>query len=129
MGSVLCDAGAGRYLAVASHGGSRAGARVIAQVNWSRRFEDPVPMPDGSTILTVGEAAQYATSLPTKIGKTGHGRARPVPSIRPEHGGPFVFIARISFYRAVHGDQPPPVGNPEGKKGHRCGKRKLARDR
>ena len=25
-------------------------------------------MPDGSTVRTIGEAAEYATSLPTKIG-------------------------------------------------------------
>jgi hypothetical protein len=42
----------------------------------------------------------------------------------------FVFIARVSFYRAVYGDTPPPIGNPKGKKGHRWRtKRKLARDR
>ncbi len=49
-----------------------------------------------------------------------------------EHGGPFVFKARINFYRAVYGDTPPPIGNPEGKKSHKkshkWGKRKLARD-
>jgi hypothetical protein len=32
-----------------------------------------------------------------------------------EHGGPFVFMARIVFYKAVHGETPPPIGNPEGK--------------
>jgi hypothetical protein len=46
-----------------------------------------------------------------------------------EHSGPFVFMARINFYRAVYGDTPPPIGNPEGKKGRNWGKRKLARDR
>jgi hypothetical protein len=44
-----------------------------------------------------------------------------------EHGGPFVFMARIVFSKAVHGETPPPIGNPEGKKGHQWGKRKLAR--
>lgn len=39
-------------------------------VNWSRRFQDPIPMPDGSTIRTIGEAAEYATGLPAKVAKT-----------------------------------------------------------
>jgi LuxR family quorum sensing-dependent transcriptional regulator len=26
-------------------------------MNWSRRFQDPITMPDGSTIRTIGEAA------------------------------------------------------------------------
>jgi hypothetical protein len=43
-------------------------------------------------------------------------------------GGPFVFMARINFYRAVYRDTPPPIGNPEGKKSRNWGKRKLARD-
>jgi hypothetical protein len=46
-----------------------------------------------------------------------------------EHGGPFVFMARINFYRAVYGEKPPPIGNPESKKGRKWGKRKMARDR
>jgi hypothetical protein len=52
---------------------------------------------------------------------------------RRETDGPslatYVFLARVSFYRVVYGDTPPPIGNPAGKKGHRWGKRKLARDR
>ncbi|MDR6306594.1 hypothetical protein GGQ85_004327 [Nitrobacter vulgaris] len=37
--------------------------------NWSRRFDDPIVMPGGSTIRTIGEAAEYATGLP-RIGNT-----------------------------------------------------------
>jgi hypothetical protein len=87
-------------------------------------------MPDGSTIQTVGEAAEYATSLPRKIGNTEPWqRAARVLHEAAEHGGPFVFMARINFYRAVYGDTPPPTRNPEGKKSRIWGKRKLARDR
>jgi hypothetical protein len=38
------------------------------------------------------------------------------------HGGPFVFIARISFAKALFGEDKPPLGNPAGKKAHRWGK-------
>jgi hypothetical protein len=87
-------------------------------------------MPDGTTIRTIGEAARYATKLPKKIAATEPWQAA-VKSLMmaSEHGGPFVFISRISFYRAVYGETPPPIGNPEGKKGHKWGPRKLARDR
>ncbi|MBN9147258.1 hypothetical protein [Nitrobacter sp.] len=87
-------------------------------------------MPDGSTIRTIGEAAEYATSLPRKTGNTEPWQhAAQELQLAAEHGGPFVFMARIGFYKAVYGSTPPPIGNPEGKKGHRWGKRKLARDR
>jgi hypothetical protein len=98
--------------------------------SWSRRFQDPITMPNGSTIRTIGEAAEYATSLPRKIGNTKPWqRAAKVLHEAAEHGGPFVFMARINFYRAVYGDEPSPIGNPEGKKSRNWGKRKLARDR
>jgi hypothetical protein len=52
-------------------------------------------MPDGSTIRTIGEAAEYATSLPRKIGNTEPWqRAARVLHEAAEHGGPFVFMAR-----------------------------------
>jgi hypothetical protein len=103
----------------------------VAKVNWSRRFEDPVPMPDGSTVRTIREAAEYATSLPRKIGNTEPWQhAAQVLHQAAEHGGPFVFMARAAFYTAVYGATPPPIGNPEGRKGHKWRtKRKLARDR
>jgi hypothetical protein len=102
----------------------------MAKVNWSRRFDDPVPMPDGHTIRTIGEAAEYATKLPKRIGDTEPWqRAAGDLAMASQHAA-YVFIARGSFYRAVHGDTPPPIGNPEGKKGHKWRtKRKLARDR
>jgi hypothetical protein len=98
--------------------------------SWSRRFQDPITMPDGSTIRTIGEAAEYATSLPRKIGNTEPWqRAAKVLHEAAEHGGPFVFMARINFYRAVYGDTTPPIGNSGGKKSRNWVKRKLARDR
>jgi hypothetical protein len=39
-------------------------------MNWSRSFDNPIPMPDGSTIRTIGEAARYATKLEKKIAQT-----------------------------------------------------------
>jgi hypothetical protein len=84
--------------------------------NWSRRFQDhPIMMPGGRTIRTIGEAAEYATGLPRKIGIPSHGPR--VLYEAAEHGGPFVFMARINFCKAVHvhGKTPPRIGNPEGK--------------
>jgi hypothetical protein len=33
-------------------------------VDWSRRFEDPIPLPDGRKMLTLKEAADYIMKLP-----------------------------------------------------------------
>jgi hypothetical protein len=64
-------------------------------VNWSRRFGNPVPMPDGSTIRTIGEAAEYAIRRPKKARNTEPWqRAAKGLQLAAEHGGPFVFMAR-----------------------------------
>ena len=66
-------------------------------------------MPDGSIIRTIGEAAEYAIRRPKKVGNTEPWqRAARVLHEAAEHGGPFVFMARIVFCKAVHGDTPPP---------------------
>jgi hypothetical protein len=33
---------------------------------WSRKFHDPVPLPDGRKLVTLLDAANYATKLPKK---------------------------------------------------------------
>jgi hypothetical protein len=108
----------------------------MAEMNWSRRFEDPIELPDGRIINTIGEAAEYALELPSKIGSTPPWqRAADALHKAAEHGGPFVFMARISFYLAIHGDAPPPIGNPRPTKADRFKakrealKRKKRRDR
>ena len=96
-------------------------------MNWSRRFDDPVPMPDGRMIRTIGEAAEYATSLPRKTGAPKPWQlAAKLLQEAAEHGGPFVFMAQIVFYKAVHGEALPPIGNPEGKKKPQFGKAKAS---
>jgi hypothetical protein len=63
-----------------------------------------------------GSAAEYALDLPGEISSTQPWQ-RAADALRKaaEHGGPFVFIARISFDKPVFGEDDPPVGNPEGK--------------
>jgi hypothetical protein len=87
-------------------------------------------MPDGSTILTIGEAAEYARKLPKRVSDTALWQHAAGDLLMASEHAAFVFLARLSFYRAIYGDTRPTIGNPEGKKGHRWRtKRKLARDR
>ncbi len=97
-------------------------------MNWTRRFDDPVPMPDGSTIRTIGEAAKYATSLPRTTGNTEPWqRAARVLARCRRSTEARSSLWRIVFYKAVHGETRPPIGNPEGKKGYYWGKRKRGK--
>jgi hypothetical protein len=68
------------------------------------------------TATRCGSAAEYALDLPGEISSTQPWQ-RAADALRKaaEYGGPFVFMARISFYGALYGRSPPPIGNPEGK--------------
>jgi hypothetical protein len=79
-------------------------------MNWSCRFKDQITMPDGLIIRTIGGAVEYGISLPKKVRNTEPWqRAAKVLHEAAEHGGPFVFIARIVFCKAVFGETPAPI--------------------
>jgi hypothetical protein len=39
---------------------------VVNDRGWQREFEDPIPLPDGRMLVTLGDAGNYITSLPKK---------------------------------------------------------------
>ena len=38
----------------------------MADEGWQRKFDDPIPLPDGRELVTLRGAADYITSLPEK---------------------------------------------------------------
>ena len=38
----------------------------MADTGWQRKFEDPISLPGGRTLVTLRDAADYITSLPKK---------------------------------------------------------------
>lgn len=73
-------------------------------MKWSRRFNDPIELPDGRTIKTLKEAAAYGLKLPKDMAASEPWQtAADVLHKAAGHGGPFLFIARISFAKAVFG--------------------------
>lgn len=94
--------------------------------DWKRRFDDPVPMPDGSTIRTIGEAAEYATKLPKKISEAEPWLHAVCDLLMASEHPAFVFLARIAFYRAVHGDEPVKAGKVRPTKAERFKAKRAA---
>ncbi len=83
-------------------------------------------LPDGSKLVTLRDAATYATKLPKKEADTAEWQApMEVLILFAEHGGPTMF-ASVGVMRALnrHAEW---VFNPS-KETH-WGRRKLARDR
>lgn len=94
--------------------------------NWSRKFDEPIPLPKARRLVTLKDAGAYITKLP----KAEHTAAEWQTAMEAlilvaTHGGP-TMLARIGVMRALnrHVER---VFNPSRKETH-WGKRKLARD-
>jgi hypothetical protein len=96
-------------------------------VSWSRRFEEPIELPDGRKLKTLAEAiAWLAKEGPKSEHKMekAHTAAHMVMRAA-EHGGPMIF-ARMGMLQAIHRHHKR-VFNPD-RKDPRWGKPKLKRD-
>ena len=73
---------------------------------WFKRFYDPIVLPDGRTLLTLRDAAEYITALP----KAGHDAAdwqvvMETLLLVAERDGPEM-LARIAVLRALNRNRP-----------------------
>src|SRR5258705_9889964 len=96
-------------------------------VSWSRRFEEPIELPDGRKLRTLAEAMAW---LAKEIPKSEHKMekvqtAAHLVTRAAEHGGPMIF-AQMGMLQAIHRHRQR-VFNPDRKDTH-WGKRKLKRD-
>ncbi len=95
--------------------------------DWSRKFDEPIPLPKGRQLVTLKDARTYITKLPKAEHMTAEWQAAMEALILVATlGGPTMF-ARIGIMRALnrHVER---VFNPD-RKDHHWGRRKLARDR
>ena len=93
---------------------------------WSRRFDEPIPLPDGRKLVTLKQTGEYIIALPKAEHDAPEWQAAMEALILvAEEGGPTMF-ARIGFMRALnrHVER---VFNPSRKDTH-WGKQKLKRD-
>jgi hypothetical protein len=97
----------------------------MADNGWQRKFEDPIPLPDGRKLVTLRDAATYITNLPKKESDLPEWQAAIEALMLVSRGGPTI-LARIGVMRALnrHVER---VFNPDSKETH-WGKRKLKRD-
>jgi hypothetical protein len=94
--------------------------------DWSRRFEDPITLPDGRTLSTLRDAGDYITSLP-KAEQNLEAWQTAVEALimTAEDRGPLMH-AHIGVLRALNRNVERAF-NPSRKDTH-WGKRKLKRD-
>ena len=93
---------------------------------WQRAYNDPIPIPKGTPLRTLKDAALYITTLPQTV--QGHPAWQAAVEgliLVAEQDGPVMF-ARIGVMRALNRNVER-VFDPSRKDTH-WGRRKLARD-
>jgi hypothetical protein len=99
----------------------------VTERGWSRKFDEPIPLPKGRQLVTLKDAGTYITKLPKAEHMVPEWQtAMEALMLVVKNNGPTMF-ARIGIMRALnrHVER---VFNPD-RKDHHWGKRKLARDR
>jgi hypothetical protein len=99
----------------------------MAETGWSKRFEDPVTLPNGRKLVTLLDAGNYVASLPRKEHESDAWQAAiEALLLAAQDRGPLLH-ARVGMLRALnrHVER---VFNPSRKDPH-WGRRKLACDR
>jgi hypothetical protein len=73
-------------------------------MNWDSDFAGlpPIDLPDGRRLATLAECRTYILALPKSQQPRWEGVAGELLKAAT-HGGPFCFIARVAFGRALHG--------------------------
>ncbi len=94
--------------------------------SWEASFRDPIPLPDGKALRTLGEARQYILALPETTAQTAAWQAAiEALLVVVEHKGPTDF-ARMGIMVALY-PRGEPTYDPSRKDPH-WGRRKLKRD-
>ena len=99
---------------------------ALVDRGWSRKFEEPIPLPKGKPLVTLRDAANYITKLPKAEHQADEWQAAMQALLLvTEQNGP-TMSARIRVMRALnrHVER---VFNSARKETH-WGKRKLKRD-
>jgi hypothetical protein len=98
----------------------------MAETGWSKRFEDPVILPNGRKLVTLLDAGNYIAGLPRKEAEGDHWQAAiDALFMAVQDRGPLLH-ARVGMLRALN-RRAEKEFNPDRKE-TRWGKRKLARD-
>jgi hypothetical protein len=75
-------------------------------MTWSRRFDEPIALPDGRELVTLRDAGDYIGRLPARAQDLAEWQAAAEALLLvAEHGGP-TMLARIGMMRALNAGKP-----------------------
>jgi hypothetical protein len=71
-------------------------------MGWNRPFEDPIPLPDGHTLVTLRDAADYMLELSQAQHDMPHWQTAGEAVIMAAEGEGPLLHARVGMLRAIH---------------------------
>lgn len=78
-------------------------------MTWSRRFDDPIALPDGRTLRTLRDAGRYIEALPKATQQRREWQTATEILIKAAEGRDLLMHAWIAVMQAVHhGTEAPP---------------------
>ena len=83
---------------------------------WFKRFYDPIILPDGRKLLTLGEAAQYITDLPQTVKRAAEWRIAMEALLLVAERDAQIKIAQIAIVNALNQNNTKPDPEPRKKK-------------
>ena len=83
--------------------------------DWSRAFDDPIPLPDGRVPRTLHDADHYATALPKATQERIEWQTAAQMLILAAQGQRPVMFAEIAMRRALHAGKSAPASPPRRK--------------
>src|SRR5258705_13634918 len=101
--------------------------RLSMTADWSRKFDEPIPLPKGRQLVTLKDAGTYITKLPRAVHEAQEWQAAMEALILVATLGGPTMMARIGVMRALNRNVVREF-NPDRKETH-WGRRKLKRDR
>lgn len=91
-------------------------APTQAEVTWSRRFDDPIPLPDGRELVTLRDAGEYIAGLPIAEQHRQHWRTATETLLMAAERGGIVMLANIAMRQALAHGKPEPTPEPRRKR-------------
>ncbi|HWW46520.1 MAG TPA: hypothetical protein VNZ94_01620 [Xanthobacteraceae bacterium] len=76
---------------------------------WSKKFREPIPLPNGQKLVTLADAGQHILKLSDEKGVTEAWMLAAEMLIKAaEEGGGWIDLASIGIMQAINGPRPPP---------------------
>jgi hypothetical protein len=79
-------------------------------MSWSRKFDEPIPLPDGGELRTLLDAGRYVDALPRSMRERGEWQTVMEVLLSAVEGREPVRLAQVALTLALAGERKPMTG-------------------